>query len=321
MAAITGTDIEHAALLLNKGELVAIPTETVYGLAANALNEEAVIKIFAAKDRPYFDPLIVHISGIGELSKYASYIPPIAHKLAEAFWPGPLTLILPKKEIIPDLVSSGQPTVGLRVPRHPITLALLTRLSFPLAAPSANPFGYVSPTTAQHVEKQLGDKIAYVLDGGPSDVGIESTIIGFNGDRPVLFRLGGIPLEDIERVAGNIDIQLNSSSNPSAPGQLLSHYAPAKQLITGDIISLLKLYEGQKLGIISYHYYYNHPSITHSWILSPTENLNEAAKNLFRVLREADETDVDIILAEIFPNEGLGPAINDRLKRASRRMH
>jgi L-threonylcarbamoyladenylate synthase len=320
MTAPIGTDIENAALLLRQGELVAIPTETVYGLAANALNEEAVIKIFEAKKRPHFDPLIVHIPGIEYLEQYASYIPATAMKLAKAFWPGPLTLILPKKEIIPDLVTSGQETVGLRVPRHTLTLSLLKKLDFPLAAPSANPFGYISPTSASHVAKQLGDNISYILEGGSSEVGIESTIVGFDHDNPVVYRLGGISMEDIKSITGDIEIQLNASSNPAAPGQLLSHYAPQKKLYVGDIDTLIQKFAKKSVAVISFTKSFKHPAIMHCWVLSENGSLNEAAKNLFKALREADEMDIDIILTEIFPEKGLGMAINDRLRRASFRM-
>lgn len=236
LSAVTGEDVQQAAILLKEGKLVAIPTETVYGLAANALDPHAVTQIFAAKKRPFFDPLIVHISGISEVEKYAVSIPGTALKLARALWPGPLTLLLPKKEIIPDIVTSGLDTVGLRVPAHPLTLALLKNLPFPLAAPSANPFGYISPTTAQHVADQLGDSISYILDGGPSTVGIESTIVGFEGEDIIVHRLGGTSLEALEEITGTeVQLRLNNSSHPVAPGQLTSHYAPQKPFMLGSL--------------------------------------------------------------------------------------
>src|SRR3989337_2200969 len=215
-----GTDIEKAKRLLQAGELVAIPTETVYGLAGNALNLSSVTKIFEVKGRPQFDPLIVHVPDFKAVPVYAREIPEQAKILAKQFWPGPLALLLNKKESISDLVTSGLDTVGLRCPDHPITHDLLKSLGFPLAAPSANPFGYVSPTRPEHVEEQLGNKIGYILDGGVCPVGIESTIVGFEYDMPVVRRLGGLTLEKIESIIGKVRVQINSSSNPKAPGQL-----------------------------------------------------------------------------------------------------
>lgn len=317
--AVTGTDIGRAARLLKADEIVAIPTETVYGLAANALHEDAVLKIFKAKNRPFFDPLIIHISNAAEIEKYVLDVPEKAKLLMEHFWPGPLTLVLPKKDIIPDLVTSGHPTVAVRMPDHPLTLQLLTCLEFPLAAPSANPFGYVSPTTAKHVYDQLGDELSYILDGGPCKIGLESTIIGFDGNEAQVLRLGGISLEEIENVAGKVTLQLNQASRPDAPGQLSSHYAPGKPLFFGDIKELLKTHQKEKTGIITFSSDFKSslPTIARQWILSPHKDLNEAAKNLFHVLRETDTADIDVILAEKMPEAGLGRAINDRLLRAS----
>lgn len=316
MASI-GTDIHFAAQWLQKAGLVAIPTETVYGLAANALDEKAVVKIFEAKKRPFFDPLIVHIARNEDMDKYGVDIPEAAYRLAETFWPGPLTLIVPRSQLIPDLVTSGQPTVGLRRPAHPLTQELLQLLPFPLAAPSANPFGYVSPTTAQHVAAQLGDVIPYILDGGPCEVGVESTIVGFDGGQAVIYRVGGLSIEEIEKITGPVQVQLNQSSNPVAPGQLKSHYAPGKPVYIGNIEELLSQHPDRKAGIISFSRRYEHPCICQQWILSPQGRLDEAARHLFAALREADSSGAELILAENFPDEGLGRAINDRLRRAS----
>lgn len=317
--ATIGKDIAQAAKLLSDNELVAIPTETVYGLAANALRPEAVVKIFEAKQRPFFDPLIIHISSLSELDKYAVNIPAIAYKLAERFWPGPLTMVLQRKSIVPDIVTAGLDTVGIRCPSHPLTLSLLQNLGFPLAAPSANPFGYVSPTTAKHVQDQLGDVIPYILDGGPSEIGVESTIVGFENGEPVIYRLGGLSIEELEEITGNISFILNSSSDPLAPGQLKSHYAPGKPVVIGDIPSLVHMYSGSQIGIISFKEEYHASGIARSWVLSPSGSLKEAAQKLFSALREADRSDIDIVIAEKFPEEGLGRAINDRLKRAATR--
>jgi L-threonylcarbamoyladenylate synthase len=312
--ATIGKDISKAKQLLEESELVGMPTETVYGLAGNALNLKAVTKIFEVKDRPTFDPLIVHVAGIDDAKRYVESIPDMAVKLAENFWPGPLTLLLRKKDLIPDLVTSGLDTVGIRCPDHPLTLALLRSLDFPLAAPSANPFGYVSPTKPEHVEEQLGKKIAYILDGGSCTVGIESTIVGFDKDTPIIYRLGGLDIEAIENVVGRVAVQTQSTSNPKAPGQLLSHYAPSKKIILGTLEELLQHYPGYCTGVLTFNKDFNLP---HQIILSREGNLEEAAQNLFAALRQFDKMPIDIIIAELVPYKGLGLAINDRLKRAA----
>jgi L-threonylcarbamoyladenylate synthase len=311
--ATTSTDLHEAARLLRAGEVVAIPTETVYGLAANAFDEAAVLKVFDVKQRPSFDPLIVHIGHQAHVHRVACSLPTGAEALIEAFWPGPLTLVLPKQAAVPDLVTSGLDTVGVRMPAHPSALELLRLVDFPLAAPSANPFGYVSPTTAQHVADQLGDWIPYILDGGPCTVGVESTIIGWDGARWVLYRPGGIPVEAIEAVIGLVS-QAVKQVVPVAPGMLESHYAPRKPVHVGDIEALLHQFAGQRIGIISFREaHHGHRSEA----LSEQGDLAEAARNLFAVLRNLDSSDCAVILAERFPDEGLGRAINDRLRRAA----
>ena len=312
-----GKDIQKAKDFLEKDELVAIPTETVYGLAAYALNPIAVAKIFEAKERPTFDPLIVHTHSLQEVNKFVTNIHPALLKLAEAFWPGPLTLLLPKKEIIPSLVTSGLDRVGVRIPNHALTLDLLAQLDFPLAAPSANPFGYISPTTAEHVEKQLGMRIPYILDGGSCAVGLESTIVGEENGEIIIYRLGGLSIDEIEKVVGKVSVQLNQSSNPKAPGQLKSHYAPKKPVYIGNLSELQKQYSDKKIGAIVFG---NDIKLNNSVLiknLSSSKNYQEASANLFSYLRELDESDVDLIIAELLPEEGLGLAINDRLKRAA----
>ncbi len=312
---LIGTDVGRAAQLLSAGEVVAIPTETVYGLAANAFDDAAVLKVFAAKQRPSFDPLIVHIARKEDVHRVVRELPPGAQALIDAFWPGPLTLVLPKRAEVPDVVTSGLDTVGVRMPRHPLTRALLERLEFPLAAPSANPFGYVSPTTAQHVADQLGDRIPYILDGGPCTVGVESTIIGWEHDRWVLYRPGGIALEAIEAVIGSV-AQAVKQVLPAAPGMLESHYAPRKPVHVGEIDALQRRFAGSRIGIISFRKEYPGHRCE---VLSERGDLAEAARNLFSALRELDSSDCDVILAERFPEEGLGRAINDRLRRAAAR--
>ncbi len=312
----TGTDILKAKSLLEASELVAIPTETVYGLAANCFDPDAVARIFEAKNRPSFDPLIVHIPGRGPLDSFVSEIPEVAERLAETFWPGPLTLVLKKKPVLPDIVTSGLDTVGVRVPDHPLTLQLLRILDFPLAAPSANPFGYVSPTRAEHVNAQLGDKISYVLDGGSCRIGVESTILGFENDVPVLYRPGGIALEEIETVAGPVRHRELRSSDPLSPGMLKSHYAPAAKVLFGDIKKNLSALKGKKVGVISFDRRFEDIDPEYQVILSERGDLKEAAKRLFSGLRKLDALNLQYILCGPVPEKGLGRAINDRLKRA-----
>lgn len=310
-----GTDIQLAKGFLDDGHVVGIPTETVYGLAGNALNPEAVLTIFQVKNRPSFDPLIIHTDSLEKIDQFVTSTPELAFLLANAFWPGPLTLLLPKRDLIPDLVTAGLPSVAVRIPNHSITLDLLRSLDYPLAAPSANLFGYISPTTAQHVADQLGSQIPYILDGGPADVGIESTIVGIEDNEVTVFRLGGIALDQLEEVIGPVSVRTYSTSNPKAPGMLSSHYAPRKPLI------LLSSGEtppaGERVGALVFQEVFSELRPEYQRILSSTGNLNEAAKNLFAHLRILDTLPITVIYAEVLPNKGLGRAINDRLQRAS----
>jgi L-threonylcarbamoyladenylate synthase len=317
--AVLGTDIAQAKAFLEMGQLVGIPTETVYGLAGNALNAESVALIFETKNRPSFDPLILHTYSLDRVEEFVSDFPEKLKSLAEIFWPGPLTLLLPRKPIVPDLVTSGLDRVAVRVPKHPLTLALLESLDFPLAAPSANPFGYISPTQAQHVAAQLGDKIPYILDGGSCEVGLESTIVGMEGSDVVVYRLGGLEISAIENRVGPVLVKDHSSSNPSAPGQLESHYAPRKPFVLGELSQLIveKRAEGIEFAILSFSDFFPEVKPEHQIRLSPGRNLHEAAKNLFSAMRKLDEGTAKVILAELLPEEGLGRAINDRLRRAA----
>lgn len=314
-----GRDIEKAKSLLMQGDLVAIPTETVYGLAGNALDPEAVALIFETKNRPSFDPLILHTSSIGRVENFVSSFPEKLKILAENFWPGPLTLLLPRKPVVPDLVTSGLDRVAVRVPKHPLTLALLESLDFPLAAPSANPFGYISPTRPEHVEAQLGEKIPYILDGEACEVGLESSIVGLEEDEIVIYRLGGLEISAIEKVVGPVKIKDHSSSNPSAPGQLDSHYAPRKPFVLGDLKVMVKENFGKKIdfAVLSFSDFFPGISPENQIALSTERNLHAAAKNLFSAMRKLDEGNSTVILAELLPEEGLGRAINDRLRRAA----
>ena len=314
-----GNDIARAKELLEAGELVALPTETVYGLAGNALNIDAVTKIFETKNRPSFDPLIVHTGSIEQISRYTEPIHEKLQRLADQFWPGPLTLLIKKKPIIPDLVTSGLNTVAVRVPKHSLALKLLNSLDFPLAAPSANPFGYISPTQASHVQDQLGDKVPYILDGGSCKVGLESTIVGIEEGQLIIYRLGGIEVSAIEKLVGKVLILPQSSSDPQSPGMLKSHYAPRKPFVLGDLDELIKKYAAANIpfGILSFDKDFGLLKGSEQFVLSKKGDFREAAKNLFAGMRYLDQADVSVILAEELPEEHLGKAINDRLRRAA----
>ena len=312
-----GQDILKSVEILNHGGLVAMPTETVYGLAANGLDPSAVAKIFEAKNRPFFDPLILHIAHSDALNLIVSNVPQKAKILMDHFWPGPLTFVLPKSDLVPDLVTSGHSTVAVRMPNHPIALELLSKLTYPLAAPSANPFGYVSPTNAQHVQDQLGNKIDYIIDGGSCCVGIESTIISFEND-PIILRLGGVTQEAIEAIIGPVNVSLNEHSNPKAPGQLDQHYSPYCKLkdLKHDQLephSNVLFYSPQT----EEKYWGKNPRIQCNVMYLTNNNASiEAAANLFSALRDFDQKGLTEVYIEFAKNEGLGLAINDRLKRA-----
>jgi L-threonylcarbamoyladenylate synthase len=255
------------------------------------------------------------VASIDQAQQFITAVPEKAIQLARHFWPGPLTLVLPKQSIIPDIVTSGLSTVGIRCPDHDLTRQLLSELPFPLAAPSANPFGYVSPTTAEHVNNQLGHKIKYILDGGPCRIGLESTIVGFENDQAVIYRRGGVSEEEISKVIGEVSYRL-ASSNPVAPGQLDSHYAPNKKFYLGDINELKKEFTGKKVGVLRFMGN-SDSSDNYKLILSQSGNLEEAARNLFAALRQFDQMEIEVILAEPVPDSGIGKAINDRLRRAA----
>ncbi|WP_020567986.1 L-threonylcarbamoyladenylate synthase [Neolewinella persica] len=322
MSASIITDTDTAAQALRAGQLVAIPTETVYGLGANALDESAVLKIFTAKNRPSFDPLIIHQSTPERILAYASEISEEAFKLAEAFWPGPLTMVLPKHRSVPDMVVSGLPAVALRVPDHPVALELLSKVDFPVAAPSANPFGFVSPTTAQHVKDQLGERVDYILDGGPCRVGLESTIVAFPNGEATILRKGGLPIEQIEEILGHrLAVKTHSSSQPEAPGMLSKHYSPGNHL---EIFERLeedqpipagsaRIVFGRGGKAISY----DDKRLITTYDLSPNGELAQAAQQLFTFLRLMATHNYPFVAAELLPETGLGRAINDRLRRAA----
>jgi L-threonylcarbamoyladenylate synthase len=304
-----------AVAAIRRGELVGLPTETVYGLAADALNPEAVVRIFAAKGRPRFDPLIVHIAD-PDWAWQIAQPSPRAQRLAAACWPGPLTLVLKRQAIVPDIVTSGLETVGVRCPDHVVARELIRICGTPLAAPSANPFGRISPTTAEHVREQLGDQVAVVLDGGPCRVGIESTVL-LPDPHPVILRPGGLTRERLEEILGEPVALAGSGERaahlpPQAPGMLASHYAPRKPL---TLLPPGATWPGDAtIGILAFSNATPHP---HREILSRSGDLAEAATNLFAALRRLDASPATRIMAEMVPDHGLGLGINDRLRRAA----
>ena len=309
--------VTEAVNVLLKGQIVGLPTETVYGLGADATNEAAIAEVFKAKNRPSFDPLIVHVptlDGVKEIAELSE----AAEQLFLAFSPGPLTVVLPKNNTIPDLVTSGHATVAVRIPAHPVMLEVLQSSGLYIAAPSANPFGFASPTTAQHVLDQLGSIISGVVDGGPCSVGIESTIVDMSSNIPKVLRLGGMALEQLQRVLGPITSEL-SSSNPSAPGMLTSHYNPGTPLELFDdrdaLLTALKSNSNPNgIGILYWGETIAHGS---SFNLSELKSDSEAACNLFKGLRLLGGAPVTNIYVHLLPEYGLGRAVNDRLQRAA----
>jgi len=311
-----GNDIEKAKALLVAGELVAIPTETVYGLAGNGLSETAIDKIYAAKNRPQFNPLILHVASIGQAERWVAEMPLACTLLMQSFSPGPITYLLPKSSLVPDLVTAGSPMVAIRIPSHAMALDLLGRLDFPLAAPSANPSGYVSPVSAEHVFQGLNGKIPYILDGGNCKVGLESTIVGFENNTVVIHRLGGITAEQIRLVSGAEVRTALSHASPTAPGQLKSHYATSKPFYLGDIPALCKGFNDKKIGVLSFDKL-SGLAVEEEILLSAAGSMEEAAEQLYAAMRALDQCEIDIIVAGRLPDEGIGRAINDRLERAA----
>jgi L-threonylcarbamoyladenylate synthase len=310
-------DINKAKQALDDDEIIAIPTETVYGLAGNAFNDNVIKKIFALKNRPLFNPLIIHIKSADFLPEIARDIPDRAIQLAKHFWPGPLTLVLKKQPHISGLVTAGKETVAIRVPNHPVTLALLNKLEFPLAAPSANPFGSISPTSAAHVQQYFNREDLFILDGGDCEKGIESTIIGFEGNQPVLYRHGSIAVDDIEAVVGKLKIITSNDSSPEAPGMLTRHYAPkTTTVLSENVAETIQSFAGKKIALLLFQKRIAGDNIICQEVLSESGNLQEAAKNLYAAMHRLDRCNAEIIIAEKLPDVGLGKTINDRLKRA-----
>ncbi|MFY8213993.1 MAG: L-threonylcarbamoyladenylate synthase [Flavobacterium sp.] len=313
-------DIDQAISILNQDELIAIPTETVYGLAGNIYSEKAIRAIYALKQRPLFNPLIVHVHSVDQLENLTTEFPEKAKKLATQFWPGPLTLILKKHPNVPDLITAGNDTVAVRIPNHALTLALLSKLDYPLAAPSANPFGSISPTNALHVADYFVGQLPMVLEGGQCQNGIESTIVGFENGEPVLYRLGAISQEDIEHVVGKLPLKNKKENAPEAPGMLSRHYAPSTPTFQfSNLEEAIDQHPGIKIGVLSFQQAYTHPAIAHLELLSPTGSLVESAAKLYAALHRLDKLQLDVLLVEKFPDTALGKSINDRLERATKK--
>ena len=303
--------------LLRVGQVIGFPTETVYGLAADALNPAGLARIFEIKQRPLFDPLILHVADAEGAWKLAARLPDQALVLAQRFWPGPLTLVLTKESIVPDLATSGLPCVALRVPAHPLAQALLRAFGGPVAAPSANRFGRISPTDAQAVRTELGDAVPLILDGGSCEVGLESTVLDLSGDQPVLLRAGGVPVEEIEALVGPVLRARPVDAHPTGPGQLKHHYAPRKplRLLTApDEVPLEAQIGWLAFGEVKLAHPF--PGVVEN--LSPDGDLREAAAHFFRLLRRLDEEPrVSSLVASPLPRQGLGLAMNERLVRAA----
>ncbi|NCQ16823.1 MAG: threonylcarbamoyl-AMP synthase [Ignavibacteria bacterium] len=307
--------IKYAAQIIRNGGLVAFPTETVYGLGADGLNPVAVAKIFEVKNRPTFNPLILHIENEDRLISVCNIPSNKVYDLIQEFWPGPLTLVLPKKPNVPEIVTGGFPNVGVRMPDNLIALELIKESDTPIAAPSANLFGHLSPTRAGHVQKQFGDKIDMILDGGKCSVGIESTILLVEEEEVTLLRPGGIPLESLREVIGEITLFPKKTDRPNSPGQLAYHYSPQTPLRILTIENIEK-YKDEKIGAIFFKGNDSKFKFEKEIILSRSGSLSEAAANLFSTLHKLDELQLGCILIEPIPQEGLGVALMDRIQKA-----
>ena len=326
--------IAQAAAVIRRGGLVAFPTETVYGLGANALDADAVRRIFVAKGRPTYDPVIVHLSGADELDRIARDVPDVARVLAARFWPGALTLVLPKAEIVPGIVTSAGPTVAVRCPDHPLAQSLIVAAGTPIAAPSANRFSHTSPTTAQHVWDDLAGKIEMILDGGLTPIGVESTVLDVTGAVPRILRPGGVTAEALTAVLPHIETQpLTDNQAPPAPGMLERHYAPRAEmwLFTGSDMAVRQAIwangereraNGRSVALMladeDVPFFADGRFVIES--VGSLTALEQVAQNLFRTMRQLDNAGPDLILARDFPPTRLGSAIRDRLRRASRRV-
>jgi len=321
-------DVERAAAILRRGGLLGIPTETVYGLGADGLNEKAVSAIFQAKGRPQDNPLILHIPHADWLERYCRDIPAVAYALAERFWPGPLTMILPRRENVPDVTTAGLDTVGVRCPDHPVTLAIIRAAGVPVAAPSGNISGRPSPTCARHMVEDMDGRIDGIVDGGACGVGVESTIVDLTGPVPRLLRPGGLPLEQLQEVLGEVAVDkavlqpLAAGEKPKAPGMKYRHYAPKAPVtvVTGDpeaTAAYIHRSMGEKMGVICFAEYASEFPGCVVQIIGSVRDQQEQARRVFDALRAFDDTDVTAIFAQCPADEGLGLAIANRLKKAA----
>jgi L-threonylcarbamoyladenylate synthase len=319
LSASDAESIQRAGRTIKTGGLVAFPTETVYGLGCDAMNANAAAKVFEVKQRPQFDPLIVHIADLKQLEMVIASLPTVGQRLIDTFWPGPLTLVLPKQPAIPDLITAGLSTVAVRMPNHPVAQTLIREAGTPIAAPSANPFGYVSPTTAQHVADGLGNRVDLILDGGPCPVGVESTIVSLAGPLPELLRPGSITIEQLSSIIGSIRRSSSVNHKLIAPGQLSRHYATQTQLtILASTGARPILKDGARAGLLIHSQARDTDDrFAAVEVLSSTGDLREAARHLFAALRRLDSLGLDRIYAEPCQEEGLGVAIMDRLRRCA----
>ena len=318
METIITKDCSLACEILKTGEVVAVPTETVYGLAANGLNLAAVKKIFEAKARPFNNPLILHFANQEQIDPFILDFPPILKQLTAVFWPGPLTVLLPKSNLVDDLITGGKAQVAVRIPSHPDFHELLQQVDFPLAAPSANLYGRVSPTNAEHVYNQLKGKIPLILDGGPCEKGIESTIIGMENEQVIVYRLGSISIEEIALHLGEVpQIKNEATEKGIASGMVKYHYAPSTPLYFYEKASTQI---EQQNGYIFFKEYPNNTKIENAIILSESGDLQESARKLYSALHEFDERGFHHIYIERFPEQGLGATLNDRLNRATEKF-
>lgn len=314
---VNDSTLARAAAVIREGGLVGFPTETVYGLGANAMDATAVAGIFAVKQRPRFDPIIVHLADVSQLEQLVTGVPELARDLVDHFWPGPLTLVLPRNGNVPDIVTAGLPSVAIRLPGHPVAQRLITEAGCPIAAPSANRFGSLSPTTAGHVSEQLGDGVDMILDAGPCRVGVESTVVDLAGATPRLLRPGGLSREDLEAVVGPIEqhvAQPADDTAPKSPGLLSRHYAPRTPL---SIAENLESLPAGRLGLLTLQAPANPDPFDVVETLSESGDTIEAATGFFAALHRLDSAGLERIIALPFPEAGLGLALNDRLRRAA----
>lgn len=317
MNRIIQNSTKKAIDLLLAGEVVALPTETVYGLGASIFKPKAIDYIFELKQRPRTNPLIVHVANLQQINTLCEQFPKSLQLLADQFWPGPLTLVLPKSANVPDQITAGKDTVGIRIPNHPLFLEVLEKTG-PIAAPSANPFERISPTTAEHVEGYFPKGLKMILDGGACSKGIESTIVGYENDNIIIYRLGSISIEAIEKVVGETQLFDAQKSQVTTPGMSKRHYSPkTKTILSENLTNFVKSNSKARIGSVRFNAASRIVGIELEIILSNSSNLEEAAQSIYKVLHQLDQLNLDFIVIEPLPDYEVGRSINDRLKRAS----